>query len=161
MYEAAAPNQLAPFYQIDGIPSAPGRTSFVSIIDGTSNTLMMSECLRAQTTGEDWRGDFHNDAGQFNFMAIYPPNSSTPGAYPNGADVELDAYCSKNNDPLMPVVCATSTAGQQFSARSRHFGGVNVCMCDGSVHFILNTIDLAVWQAIATMNGGEAVAESY
>jgi prepilin-type N-terminal cleavage/methylation domain-containing protein/prepilin-type processing-associated H-X9-DG protein len=48
------------------------------------------------------------------------------------------------------------------TARSRHPGGVNVLFADGSVKFIKNTVNLAAWQAIATVAGGEVVsADSY
>ena len=51
--------------------------------------------------------------------------------------------------------------GLEFSAaRSRHTGGVNVGMCDGSIRFISNSIDLATWQAMGTMNGGESPSDS-
>ena len=42
--------------------------------------------------------------------------------------------------------------------RSRHPGGVNVCFCDGSVHFIGEQIDIDVWHALWTREGGEAVS---
>ena len=44
------------------------------------------------------------------------------------------------------------------TARSRHPGGVNILFADGSVHFIKNSINLAAWQAIATVAGGEVVS---
>ena len=48
------------------------------------------------------------------------------------------------------------------TARSRHPGGVNLLFVDGSVHFIKNTINLAAWQAIATVAGGEVISsDSY
>lgn len=43
------------------------------------------------------------------------------------------------------------------AARSRHPGGVNVLLLDGSVHFVTNTIELSVWRALATRAGQEAV----
>jgi prepilin-type N-terminal cleavage/methylation domain-containing protein/prepilin-type processing-associated H-X9-DG protein len=43
------------------------------------------------------------------------------------------------------------------AARSRHPGGVNACLCDGSVRFIDDTIELAAWHALWTRAGGEAV----
>jgi prepilin-type processing-associated H-X9-DG protein len=45
------------------------------------------------------------------------------------------------------------------SARSRHTGGVNLVLADGSVHFISNNISLANWQALSTMNGGEIITD--
>jgi prepilin-type processing-associated H-X9-DG protein len=36
-----------------------------------------------------------------------------------------------------------------------HTSGVNASMGDGSVKFFTNTIDLAVWQALATRANGD------
>jgi prepilin-type N-terminal cleavage/methylation domain-containing protein/prepilin-type processing-associated H-X9-DG protein len=41
------------------------------------------------------------------------------------------------------------------AARSRHAGGVNVLLIDGSVQFVTNAIDEALWRAAATRAGGE------
>jgi prepilin-type processing-associated H-X9-DG protein len=35
--------------------------------------------------------------------------------------------------------------------------GVNVAMCDGSVHFVNMEVELSVWKALATRNGGEVI----
>lgn len=43
-------------------------------------------------------------------------------------------------------------------ATSRHMGGVNVMMGDGSVQFMTNNIDANTWTALHTRNGGEAVS---
>jgi prepilin-type processing-associated H-X9-DG protein len=60
-----------------------------------------------------------------------------------------------DGDKLMPV----TTAGAQYSAaRSRHTGGVNVALCDGSIRSISNGIPLQTWQWMGTMNGGEVVS---
>ena len=46
--------------------------------------------------------------------------------------------------------------------RSRHPGGVNTTMCDGSVRFVKNSINLSTWSAISTTQGGEIVSsDSY
>ncbi len=42
-----------------------------------------------------------------------------------------------------------------FSASSRHAGGVNTLFMDGSVHFVINSVNIAVWRGLATRNGGE------
>ena len=47
-----------------------------------------------------------------------------------------------------------------MAARSYHAGGVNCCFADGSVHFISNNIQLATWQALGTVAGGEVVDSS-
>jgi prepilin-type N-terminal cleavage/methylation domain-containing protein/prepilin-type processing-associated H-X9-DG protein len=41
---------------------------------------------------------------------------------------------------------------------SNHPGGVNVCMADGSVKFIKDTISLPTWWALGTRAGGEVIS---
>jgi prepilin-type N-terminal cleavage/methylation domain-containing protein/prepilin-type processing-associated H-X9-DG protein len=46
-----------------------------------------------------------------------------------------------------------------LSPTSRHQGGVNVALCDGSVTFVPDEIDLKVWQAAGSRNGEEIVTQ--
>jgi len=46
-----------------------------------------------------------------------------------------------------------------ISARSGHSSGVNVAMGDGSVTFVTDTIELGIWRALGTRNGGEVNGE--
>ena len=41
--------------------------------------------------------------------------------------------------------------------RSRHPGGVNAAFCDGSIHFISQTVDLTTWQNLGCRNDGVPV----
>jgi len=43
----------------------------------------------------------------------------------------------------------------RLAARSAHPGGLNLLMCDGSVHVVADSIALPIWQALATRSGGE------
>ena len=44
------------------------------------------------------------------------------------------------------------------TANSRHPGGVNVGLADGSVRFVKSTINIQAWRALGTRNGGEVIS---
>ncbi|MEI8375770.1 MAG: DUF1559 domain-containing protein [Planctomycetota bacterium] len=45
-----------------------------------------------------------------------------------------------------------------YSFMSRHKNGANFAMCDGSVNYVNEQIDMAVYQGLATIDGNEAVS---
>jgi type II secretory pathway pseudopilin PulG len=146
------PPGFAPFSHIKGDRRMPRDTSLGDIADGTTNTLMMSEVLKAWSADDnDWRGDIQNDDGVFRFHTRLSPNTSAP-------DVIESGWFQPTGDPAMP---ATAGAGavQVTAARSRHAGGVNVSLCDVSVRFVSNDIALDAWKALGSMNGAEAKYE--
>ena len=147
-YDTAPPVKGgAPFAHIGGNRATPRVVKIKHITDGTSNTLMMSEYLRAKVaTDSDWRGDIHNDDGVFRFHTLITPNSSAPDLIPNSTFLTIDT------DFFMPAIVGSPGYN---AARSRHLGGVNVAMCDASVKFIDNAVSLAVWKAVGTMDGEE------
>jgi prepilin-type processing-associated H-X9-DG protein len=58
--------------------------------------------------------------------------------------------------------CDFSAGGGMMAARSRHSGGVNTMMGDGSVRFVKSTINQSTWWFIGTKAGGETVSsDSY
>lgn len=143
---APAPKIIGPFDSNGGVGR---KTELGDIIDGTSNTLMMSESLRALSTKEDHRGDIFNNDGHPRFHTSLTPNTSAP-------DLMRDNFLNDGEkDPLMPGILAG--AFRMAAARSRHSGGVNVTFCDGSGGFFSNDVDAIVWRALGTMNGGEVV----
>ena len=46
-----------------------------------------------------------------------------------------------------------------FGARSEHVGGVHVLLCDGSVRFVSENMDLSTWRAVGSRNNGDRVGE--
>ncbi len=44
---------------------------------------------------------------------------------------------------------------------SMHNNGVNVVFCDGSVHFVPDSISLLTWQAMGTRNGGDLLGSDF
>ena len=141
----------AMFYHLNANRTTPGLVKMASITDGTSNTLMLGESLMAKSVADDdWRGDIHNDDGVFRFHTITGPNSPTP-------DILNPSYFRVTGDPLMPAVSGANDR-QVVAARSRHTGGVNCGLGDGSIRFFRNSIDIVTWRALGTMDGGEVVA---
>lgn len=49
-------------------------------------------------------------------------------------------------------------AGFSYPGSSNHPGGVNVCMADGSVRFVKNSVARTVWWALGTKAGGEVIS---
>jgi prepilin-type N-terminal cleavage/methylation domain-containing protein/prepilin-type processing-associated H-X9-DG protein len=144
-----------------------GTVNFSGIPDGLSNTMMTSEILVGQgwnLHGFSWWGY----APQF--TGLYPPNSSQPDV------MQSASYCSIKNGGFNPqgVTCVgatgTTSTGGLYSGglgmnnipRSKHPGGVNAGMCDGSVRFIKNSVYIYTFQALSSAKGGEVISsDSY
>ena len=58
-----------------------------------------------------------------------------------------------------PAYLATCMKSPLFSFRSTHTGGVQFLFCDGSVNFLSQNIDMAVYKALGSRNGGDIVGE--
>lgn len=121
---------------------------FATLVDGLSNTLLVMEVLQGK--GTDLRGfAWWGDASQA--TTYLPPNSNLPDR------IYSATYC--NNLPLQNLPCAVSTTTEptMFASRSRHTGGVQAVMGDGSTQFFSENIDLQTWRALSTAHGGEPV----
>jgi len=128
---------------------APDVKRLTAITDGTSNTLMVSETL--QGIGSDLRG-FSWWAPGAVFTTFNGPNTSLP-------DITTQ---SCNNQPQQGLPCANNGgAFNVLSARSRHSGGVHAAMCDGTVRFIQQSIDISIWRAIGTAMGSEPIGGDF
>jgi prepilin-type N-terminal cleavage/methylation domain-containing protein/prepilin-type processing-associated H-X9-DG protein len=134
-----------------GAPFDQNRTTtWQQITDGTSNTLLAAEVIQGQRN--DLRGFTWWGHGAI-FVAWIGPNSGSP-------DVLYDnSYCDPAT-PNPPCIGPASAANPvMMGARSRHTGGLNAAMCDGSVKFVSNSILLSIWQAQSTSQGGETVSD--
>jgi Protein of unknown function (DUF1559) len=138
----------APFSFIEGDARRPRKTDLNDIVDGTSQTLMMSETLKGWFNEDrDWRGDIQNNQGVFRFHTRMVPNSSEP-------DYIKTPWYRQTGDPAMPVAPAGGENPEKAAARSRHPAGVNVAMCDASQRFVADDIQLQTWKEMGSMNGG-------
>ncbi|MBN2294485.1 MAG: DUF1559 domain-containing protein [Pirellulales bacterium] len=135
------------------------QSSIRDISDGTSSTLAFSECLQG-TTGVNVIGTkgvnchrgllFH--AAFCWFTTWLAPNSQSPDITPDSTNCCVPTETA----PCQPA----GWSGQlpALAARSKHPGGVNAGMIDGSVQWIDNDIDWEIWQAMGTSQGGEVVS---
>ncbi|MDR3636555.1 MAG: DUF1559 domain-containing protein [Isosphaeraceae bacterium] len=123
-----------------------------SIVDGTSNTLLVSEVLQTSSTN-DMRSEWWNDSTAV-FMTYLTPNSSAPD--------NLEAYCVSNPQLNEPCFSGGSYTTQYMASRSRHSGGVDSLMGDGSVKFMKSSINLQTWLALGSIRGAEVISsDSY
>jgi prepilin-type N-terminal cleavage/methylation domain-containing protein len=127
------------------------KVKFATITDGLSKTLMVSETIIGiNSATADLRGFSWWGPGAV-FHGYYQPNTTQPDQF------QFSSYC--NNLPQQGLPCIQSSE-VQLAARSRHQGGVLAGMCDASVRFFSDNIELATWRALATSQGGEiAMAE--
>jgi prepilin-type processing-associated H-X9-DG protein len=139
-------------------------TKFSQIIDGSSNTLMISEVVGVDSSLDGRGGWVLPSMGSSNFSAKWEPNAHGEGIDPetNTSLLKRDriAMCDARLQPNAPLFCETRRQDGQVwaAARSRHPGGVNAAMCDASVRFVTDGIDLRTWRALATREGGEVEA---
>jgi prepilin-type N-terminal cleavage/methylation domain-containing protein/prepilin-type processing-associated H-X9-DG protein len=141
-------------FRVNNSTSAPNAFGIRDIPDGSSNTMLMSEVLVGPNSGtkSDARGDFWADSKcAYMFTTATTPNSFIPD--------QLDGTNGCPNTAAIPQCYASSGSESEFNAaRSKHSGGVNAGLCDGSVRFIKETVNLMNWRAISTKDGGEVVS---
>ena len=138
----------------DATTGKSGRPRRVTeITDGTSNTLCVSEIIVGPSNG-DYRG-FSWWGGAAGFTTYQTPNNDS------AQDVMTGAGCGNAPYPTPPIMPCTGTSTNALPrmqlARSRHTGGVNVAMCDGSVRFVTNAVTLAAWRSAGTSQGNETL----
>jgi prepilin-type N-terminal cleavage/methylation domain-containing protein/prepilin-type processing-associated H-X9-DG protein len=154
-----------------------------AMTDGTSNTAMFSEVMRAQTANSS-TVDYTTN------VAVAPTDISTGTPLRDGRNVtgckggtvtKLINYVglqyyrgginhqsfythtlppnwnrNTNNAATQKYTCGdTSFRRAHIAASSYHSGGVNLCMGDGSIRFVRDSVDFTLWQNTGTRAGGE------
>jgi len=157
--------------------------SIATVTDGTSNTAIFSEIVKGSGRGisnksKNGRGMFYNGIqavsafdGQQNPNYQHYQDCRNNGTtmiwdYKGERWIEHSGGRGGMYNHIMPPnqkSCAYGTGSvtvidEIVAASSNHSGGVNVCMLDGSVKFVKDTVNIATWYAVATTQGGEVVS---
>ncbi len=138
----------APFSEVTAVQTSKPGARFAEITDGLSNTLMLAETIQGQAG--DLRG-FSWWRGGAVFEGYQGPNSPIPDSLYAGGQ------CKSDHPLNPPCLEATTSTTTMMASRSRHPGGVQTSMCDGSTRFITNNIAIGVWRAICSSAGGDAI----
>jgi len=126
-----------------GVLMLNSQVKLTEISDGSSNTALATEVIKAIGTGaaEDQRGVMYYPEGCL-YQHNNGPNSTTPD--------NLRACVSLPEAPCTKTFTAYNNRNLLISARSRHSGGVNLALADGTVRFVSNSVNLVVWRALGT-----------
>lgn len=110
-----------------GIFNFYSHTTIAAITDGTSNTMLMAEWAYGKMNQGDqacWGWWCSGNYSDTMFTTLYPLNPFKKDPNVNGdPGINADMYTA--------------------AASSFHPGGANFCFCDGSVHFIKSSIQMA------------------
>jgi prepilin-type N-terminal cleavage/methylation domain-containing protein/prepilin-type processing-associated H-X9-DG protein len=157
--------------QTDGVFYDNSETRFGDILDGTSNTAMFSESTLARpdtatSLAPENRADVTVSFSSGSVSALSEALCTTLGSGINTFRNArwVDGWPTRTGyDHRLPPNSFVSDCARVGpirelwkAARSRHPGGVNSLLCDGSVRFVSDSIDLDTWRALASRNGGEA-----
>lgn len=107
----------------------------------------MRICTRADPGGEH-----ESRSGESWFFSGFHFTSYNHCVPPNAASQDCSLY------PHVGSIHDRIIQAGVFAARSRHSGGVNALLMDGTVHFITDSVNLSTWRALATRAGGEVVS---
>ena len=148
--------------EFTGVFGFNSSTRIHQITDGTSKTMLISECKIA-------------DPFVRYYGSLGPYTSCLAGTARDVARLTVEPrgfswfYAQVNqswnyntiltpNDPLTTNhECQMWSDRTVLAARSRHVGGVQVALADGAVRFIEDTIDYDAWRVLGTFEDGEVV----
>ena len=154
----------------DGMFYNGSKTRFADITDGTSNTALASETLIGTNAAPtnvaptdpvvmERTYRWFQSATAFTAANCGPSTSAPQYKFDrNTRWVDGDAYETLYDHglpPNSPVMDCISTGANWKAARSKHSNGVNLLRADGSVRFVVNSIDPLTWSNLGSISGGE------
>lgn len=130
---------------------------FRDISDGLSNTLAMSEILTGAPN--DWRNSaWIGNCCHSSFYVGNTPNTSSPDVLVDSGQCTGGAVTDTSKGLQCVQGSGSGTDNVSFS-RSRHPGGVNSLLCDGSVRFFSNNINAVTWLNLGKMADGQVLGD--
>ena len=125
------------------------KKTIVTIGDGSSNTLMIGEA-------EYLLNDANVGCHICDRYLFYHPNFDSGNGFDFSEALGSTFYAM--NPANRGVTAAAAPDERENAFGSFHTGGINICLADGSVRFVRETIDLATWRGMGSINGGEVVS---
>lgn len=156
----------------DGLFWRGSRTKFRDITDGLSNTCLMAEGLIGMGGSND-PDNLVDAQRQMKRVGGNPPCSVSPEDMVSGAATSYDGrranawirnngYTTLVHGYLTPNSNIPDIAnhGEILSGpRSNHKGGAQICLCDGSVRFISESINTVTLQRLFSRADGQVLGE--
>lgn len=138
---------------LDGIFSACSRTNIAHITDGTSNTILLGESQSDP--------DFVKDGQGMDWWYIGSPQTDPCACNGGTGGTEFTEAVGTTilNMNLRDINPAANGSLLEITFGSWHEGGAFFNLCDGSVRFISENIDLNLYKAISSRQGGETVGD--
>ncbi len=129
--------------------------------DGTSNTILLTE-IRIGVTANDRRGTWalgQPGASVTGGNAVgdcLGPNDGTPQKYAYCDDVYMDNHYGQQG-----MGAWNGCPNWQAQSRSKHTGGVMVCMADGGVKFVRDSITRYNWTLLQAVNDNRPTPSNF
>jgi len=126
---------------------------FTDIIDGTSNTIAVSEVTNSAgvKTSPSIAGNINGR------LPIWAGGNNNGGCDGMTGAAAVFRFVDWQYPPNFDLATNTSTISDN-TFRSYHSGGVNVLLCDGSVRFVGDSVNTTIWHAYGSRNGQEAAS---
>lgn len=166
-------------FDTDGSFFINSHTKFRDLTDGSSSTMMLAESTLGEGPETSMDGSQLDMQSAYVFAGPGPLTDAACGApflwnvsnrrgfsWANGeyrTTLFNTHYTPNSKTPDCMGYSTEMTLEKMFTgfgwrtARSKHPQGVNVTMGDGSGRFVSDTIDLAVWRGMSTIQGEEVI----
>lgn len=136
--------------QITGLDDLPRVRRFRDFVDGTTNTILVTE--------QAGRSDYYiRGIKQASNSGL--SQATNWGSWPSFQVFQVQVFGSDNVTKDGPGGTCTINCNNSQGVYSFHPGGANAALADGSVRLLSENMDANILFAVVTINGGEVVGE--